>query len=161
GRGRSFAIVEGCGVACFAFQTRHFAFTVHPGICTMKKHKGSGLRHRNRKMIVEQLERRALLAGVVNVSVDAAGNLFVTGDSHDNLVLVTNPAPGVYTVTGFDFADTTVSAGHESGLTFINAKTFVDENTAAVTGVTGNIIIDLKGGNNGLGVGNSVDDLLT
>src|SRR6266404_3195221 len=81
------------------------------GFAPMKKHKlESGFRRRNRKMFVEQLEGRALLAGDVTVSV-VAGNMFVTGDNHDNLVLIENPAPGVYDVTGFDFADTTISAG--------------------------------------------------
>jgi len=117
----------------------------------MKKQKvGSGVGFGRRTMAVEQLERRAMLAGNVNVFVDGGGNLFIRGDNADNGVLVSQIGSGRYTVTGFDFG-----AG-SSTATSINGSA---DGTLTFTGVKGDINIDLKKGNDALGVGNSPDDL--
>jgi hypothetical protein len=140
----------------------------------MKKQKlGSGVGYGHRTLKVEQLERRAMLAGNVNVSV-SGGNLFVTGDNQDNAVLIQEVDDGddnanthAYEITGFDFADSGLG-GFQSGPTNITGGgTEVDPDvlggTSAriVKGVTANIIVDLKKGNDALAVGNSIDDLLT
>lgn len=139
----------------------------------MKNQKfGSGVGYGHRTLKVEQLERRAMLAGNVAVSV-SGGNLIVTGDNQDNAVLIQevddgddNPNTHAYEITGFDFADSGLG-GFQSGPTNITGGgTAVDPDlggTSAriVKGVTANIIIDLKKGNDALGVGNSVDDLIS
>src|SRR2546430_13703213 len=52
------------------------------GNCTMRKHKlGSGVGYGHRTMKVEQLERRAMLAGDVSVSV-SGGNLIIRSEEH-------------------------------------------------------------------------------
>src|SRR5437899_5059569 len=122
----------------------------------MRKQKlGSGVGYGHRTLKVEQLERRAMLAGNVAVSV-SGGNLFVTGDNHDNAVLIQEVDDGdgkasthAYAVTGFDFADAMVT-GFESGPTTIHGGVDVGGGTHVVRGVTANIIIDLKKGNDAL-----------
>src|SRR5437763_554022 len=125
----------------------------------MKKHnRGSGLGCSSRRMVVEQLEGRTLLAGNVTVSV-SGGNLIVTGDNNDNAVLIQKTGPGSYTITGFDFENGALS-GRQSGPTTIRgAGTDLGGDARLVTGVRGNIIVDLKTGNDSLAVGNSLDDL--
>jgi hypothetical protein len=130
----------------------------------MKKHKlGSGIGYGHRTLKVEPLEGRAMLAGNVTVSV-SGGNLIITGDNRDNAVLVQQGAnSGDYVVTGFDFAD--FGGSGASGPTTIKggSSTFVDfggTSARIVHGVTRNVIIDMKGGNDSLGVGNNLDDLL-
>ena len=118
---------------------------------------GSGAGKRQRRLAVERLESRALLAGNVNVFV-SGGSLFVRGDNADNLVLIQQTGDGQYTVTGLDygaagFADPPFSAGPTS----INGQF----ETQTFSGVTGDFIIDLKKGDDGLGIGNSIDDLAT
>ncbi len=140
----------------------------------MKKQKiGSGVGYGHRTLQVEQLEGRAMLAGNVNVTV-SGGNLIVTGDNNDNAVLIQEVDDGdgnanthAYEITGFDFANSGLG-GFQSGPTNITGggtavTPDVPGGTSAriVTGVTANIIVDLKKGNDALGVGNSVDDLLT
>jgi hypothetical protein len=138
----------------------------------MRKQKlGSGVGYGHRSLKVEQLERRAMLAGNVSVSVDGAGNLFVTGDNHDNAVLIQevedfddNPNTHAYLITGFDFADSGIG-GFESGPTNITGggeevDPGLGTSARVVTGVKANIIVDLKKGNDVLGVGNSVEDLI-
>src|SRR4051812_14124691 len=96
--------------------------------CIMTGHmRGSGLRYRYRTLKVEQLEGRAMLAGNVSLSVDRAGNLFVTGDNHDNAVLIQevvdndrNPHTHAYAVTGFNLDDAGLSHPVESGPTAVH-----------------------------------------
>ena len=125
----------------------------------MKKgNRGSGVGCGSRKMVVEQLEGRAMLAGNVTVSV-SGGNLIVTGDNNDNAVLIQQTGPNSYTITGFDF-DNGALSGRQSGPTTIRgAGTDLGGDARLVTGVRGNIIVDLKKGNDSLAVGNSLDDL--
>src|SRR5262245_16987935 len=137
----------------------------------MRKQKlGSGVGFGHRSLKVEQLEQRAMLAGNVAVSV-SGGSLIITGDNHDNAVLLQevddfddNANTHAYLITGFDLADSGIP-GLESGPTIIKgAGQEVDPglgtSARVVTGITRNIVIDLKKGNDALGVGNSVEDLL-
>ncbi len=50
---------------------------------TMKR-SGSGAGSGKRVLLLEQLERRAMLAGNVNVFVDGGGSLIVRGDNAGN-----------------------------------------------------------------------------
>jgi len=139
----------------------------------MKKQKlGSGVGYGHRTLKVEHLEGRAMLAGNVAVSV-SGGNLIVTGDNRDNAVLIQEVDDGdgnanthSYEITGFDFADSGLP-GFAAGPTNITGGgTTVEPDlggTSAriVTGVTANIIVNLNKGNDALGVGNSVNDLLS
>src|SRR5688500_15814163 len=80
-------------------------FTLPSGVRIMKSRKsGSGAGYGHRRMFVEQLERRSMLAGNVT-AFEAGGNLFVRGDNGDNLVLIQQTGDDEYTVTGLDFAD--------------------------------------------------------
>ncbi len=123
----------------------------------MKSRKsGSGAGFGHRRMLVEQLERRSMLAGNVT-AFEAGGSLFVRGDNSDNLVLIQQTGDNEYTVTGLDFADANLSdPPFSAGPTSING----DENgTVVFTGITGDIIVDLKKGDDGLGIGNTVEEL--
>ena len=114
-----------------------------------KRAIGSGSGSGRRILAVESLERRAMLAGNVTASV-VGGNLIIRGDDAGNGVLVQQEAgTGNYSVTGFDFAGST---------TKINGTA---DGTAHLHGVTGNIDIDLKKGNDALGVGNDAQALAT
>lgn len=133
----------------------------------MKKNKrGSGLGFGHRKMAVEQLEQRSMLAGNVSVS-NVGGNLIIRGDNNDNAVLVQEIAPlpntsgHSYAVTGFDFADSPVFLpGFQAGPTVIKGGIDVGGGTHLIGGIKYDINIDMKKGNDVLAVGNSVDDLL-
>src|SRR4029079_17016554 len=138
----------------------------------MEKRKlGSGVGYGHRTLKVEQLEGRAMLAGNVGVKL-AGGNLIITGDNHDNAVLVQevddeddNANTHAYLITGFDFDDSGIG-GVEGGPPIIKGAGYeVDSESGGtsarvVTGVKGNIVIDLKKGNDVLAVGNSVEDLV-
>jgi hypothetical protein len=85
-----------------------------------------------RRLQVEGLESRALLAGNVSVSV-SSGNLSITGDDAANAVSVQQLDTGKYFVTGFSTGGSATSInGQAQGI--------------VVTGVTGNINVDLNGG---------------
>jgi hypothetical protein len=106
-------------------------------------------------MLVEQLERRSMLAGNVNV-FEAGGNLFVRGDNSDNLILIQQIDDGVYQVTGFDFIDSELSDPPFSvGPTSINGRF----ETQTFDGITGDINVDLRKGDDGLGIGNTAEEL--
>lgn len=108
------------------------------------KQHGTNMQHgmRQRKLRLEHLETRALLAG--NISVDVAGgNLLIRGDNGANQVAVLQLDDGAYAVVGFN--GTEVEG---------EAEPFI------VEGITGNIDIDLKKGNDLLGVGNEVSGLI-
>jgi hypothetical protein len=101
----------------------------------------SGRTLRQRPLTLECLERRAMLAGNVNVFV-SGGNLFIRGDNAGNGVLVEQVGDGEYAVIGFTW---------EGAPTRINGD---PDGVEVVDGVTGNIDVDLKSGNDALGVGN-------
>jgi hypothetical protein len=121
-----------------------------------KRTIGSGRGFGNRILKVETLEPRAMLAGNVSVSV-SGGNLIVRGDAKDNLVLIEQVGSGRYAVTGSDFANGG-EPGFQTGPTRVNGQA---NGTVVVSGVTGDINVDLRAGRDGLGIGNSVEDLGT
>jgi hypothetical protein len=110
-----------------------------------------------RRFLVEGLEPRCLLAGNVNVFV-SGGTLFVQGDNNDNAVLIQQEGNGVYSVTGLDFANlNTDGLEVNAGPTSINGDDSGD--SAVFSGVTNDINVDLRGGNDGLGIGNDLNTL--
>jgi hypothetical protein len=114
----------------------------------MAKKISRGRKHGQRFLRVEALERRAMLAGNVTVSV-SGGTLNIRGDGEDNAIVVSEVEEGVYAVLGFDDL--------EGNPTFVNG----DENGVVVIGgVTRDINIDLKGGDDLLAIGNDEGDLL-
>ena len=83
----------------------------------------------------ESLEGRWLMAGDVTATV-VDGNLFIVGDDFHNRISITDGAnPGEVTVTGFDDGngDPTDVEGTPNG-------------AVTRTGVTGNIVVTMKGG---------------
>jgi hypothetical protein len=114
----------------------------------MKKRKsGSGIGFGQRRIAVERLESRAMLAGNVSAFVDGGGNLIVRGNNGDNGVLISQVDDGEYAVIGFDFG---------SGATNINGSA---NGAVVLTGVTGDVNVDLRGGNDALAIGNVAEDL--
>ena len=81
-----------------------------------RRKSGSGAGFGSRRMAVEQLEGRSLLAGVVSAFV-SGGSLIITGDNSDNAVVVQDQGDGNYAVTGFDFADVPGLTGFKAGPT--------------------------------------------
>ena len=89
-----------------------------------------------RKLRLESLERRAMLAGNIQASV-IGSKLFLTGDNLDNNVAVVSLGAGRYAVAGIG---TTVNGG---------PGVFVTPRPVA------HLSANLQGGNDGLGLGNS------
>jgi hypothetical protein len=112
-----------------------------------------------RRFLVEGLEPRCMLAGNVNVFV-SGGTLFVQGDGGDNAVLIQQEGNGVYSVTGLDFSDLSNvdSEVFDSGPTTINGED-LDGDSFVVSGVTNDINVNLGAGDDGLGIGNNLDNL--
>jgi hypothetical protein len=110
--------------------------------------------NRQRKLRLEFLESRAMLAGNVSVSV-SGGNLVIRGDNADNGVLIQQIDADSYAVTG-------ISVGTETTITDggANVSGGGANGTAIADGVTGDVNIDLRGGDDILGVGNDVDALV-
>jgi Ca2+-binding RTX toxin-like protein len=82
----------------------------------------------NRRLRLESLESRSLLAGNVLASV-TDGSLSITGNADANLILITQTADNAFRISG--------NAGTE-----INGSAFVD-----LTNVSGAVNINLRGGN--------------
>jgi len=103
---------------------------------------------KTRRLNVQQLEERRLMAGNVSVSV-SSGNLLIDGDDFNNIVQVVQvvqngqPVAGSYRITGL------TTAG--------NQATRINGGTAPITvaGVTGDVRIDLDNGNDGLQMGST------
>src|SRR5262245_33789119 len=127
----------------------------------MRKHKqGSGVGYGRRTMVVERLEHGSLLARNTFVDASASRNWFINGDNKDNAVLISevddgddNPATHAYLITGLDFADGSPEIPEEfgDGPTIIKGDGVevdpgIGTSARIVTGVTANIIIDLKKG---------------
>lgn len=102
-----------------------------------------------RRIGLEPLEERTLLAGIVTVSV-SQGNLILRGDNAANGIHLTQIGEGSYQITGLvtGGSATTIKHGAVSGT------------SAVVEGVTGNIDIDLKRGDDLLAIGNDADCLI-
>jgi hypothetical protein len=104
----------------------------------MKKHRKKAT-FQHRRLFLEGLETRAMLAGNVTAAV-RGGTLFVTGDNGDNNVVIQQTGANRFTVVGVAGSTTTVNNRPE-GIVF-----------------TGNSVrnfeIDLRGGNDTLGISN-------
>jgi hypothetical protein len=96
-----------------------------------------------RKLICEQLQKREMMAGDVDVWVDN-GDLKVVGDGQDNGVMISQVNHGVYRVQGLD----------QNGMTSINGYKWLE-----FGGVTEDIEVDLAGGNDYLNVSNAYNQL--
>jgi len=105
----------------------------------MKKHRTPRLRHRS--LFVEGLESRAMLAGNVTAAV-RGGTLFVTGDNLDNQVVIQQTGTNQFSVVGVTASATTVN-GKAEGIAFTG------------NGVR-NFEINLRGGNDTLGISNDL-----
>ena len=93
-----------------------------------------------RRLQVESLENRELMAGNVSVSVQN-GNLYITGDAARNHVEVRQSSPGVFRV---------------NGVTIGGAATKINNATNGVfttSAVRGNVVISLGGGDDQLNFG--------
>ncbi len=99
--------------------------------------------NRRRHLTLESLESRTLLAGDVSVDV-VGGNLKLRGDNECNGVLIVQLGSGRYAVVGFD---------HDGAPTTINGQ----DEPVIVRGVKHNFLIDLRGGDDLLGIGNDVE----
>ena len=103
-----------------------------------------GRRHKSRGLSLEPCERRALLAGNVTALVDD-GSLVIAGDAAANGVAIQQTNTGRYVVTGFDLdGATTVNGG--------SAPVVLD-------GVTNDVVVDLRDGDDALVVSNSAANL--
>jgi hypothetical protein len=90
--------------------------------------------HKRRRFGPEKLETRQMLAGDVTVSVNA-GNLSIVGDSEDNILVITATANAGEFVISSGGGGTTVNGGAVP---------------VTVTGVTGDVTIQLHDGGDGL-----------
>jgi hypothetical protein len=104
------------------------------------------LRHKTfRTSRLEQLEARQVLAGNVTAAV-YGGTLFITGDNAGNGILITQdlssgvPVAGKFTVTGVT---------QDGSATTVNGAL-----SKTVSGVTGDVIIDLRRGNDRVAITN-------
>lgn len=89
-----------------------------------------------RRVRFEQLETRRLLAGDVAVALDADGDLSIQGDQVANDISVTADANGDLVITGNDGTTVTYDGTtHDAG------------EAVTVSGVTGDVVINMKGGN--------------
>lgn len=91
-----------------------------------------------RRLQVESLENRELMAGNVSVSM-SNGNLFITGDANPNHVQVRQTSPGVYSISGVMLGGTATKINGYSGVT--------------ARGITGNVSVALGGGSDQLDFG--------
>jgi hypothetical protein len=96
-----------------------------------------------RRLAVEPLEPRTLLAGDVSVEV-VGGHLRVRGDEECNGLVIAQLGDNRYVVAGFE---------HDGAPTTINGST----DPLIVRGVKRNFDIDLKDGDDLLGIGNDVE----
>src|SRR5262245_19355375 len=94
-------------------------------MCEQKMGWGRGVG--NRRLRLECLEPRAMLAGNVTASVNGSGNLTITGSNADNQIEITQVDVDSYLISGTD--------------TTINGETELQ-----VDGVQGSLTVDLKGG---------------
>src|SRR6476646_6282625 len=95
---------------------------------------------RRRPLFLEGLEQRAMLAGDVTAVV-RGGTWFIRGDNSDNAVVIQQTGSQQFTVVGAD-ADTTVN-GQVVGTEFTADR-------------VRNFEIDLRGGDDSLGISNNL-----
>jgi hypothetical protein len=94
-----------------------------------------------RRLTLEHLETRAMLAGNVSVSV-SGGSLLVRGNNSSNQIAIVQLDAGEYAVVGLN--GTKVNGGTDP---------------VVKSGVDNNIDIDLKKGNDVVGIGNDIETL--
>lgn len=104
----------------------------------MSTRRDSRARQTATRCTMEQLERRDLKAGNVNVWVDAYGTLNVRGDGASNGVAIAQVSPTSYMVTGLNVA----------GATRINGMSRV-----VLGNVWNDVNVDLGSGDDYLGIG--------
>jgi delta endotoxin-like protein len=97
--------------------------------------------HRTRRLGLESLERRQLLAGIVTVQV-SGGDLIITGDGAGNNIQVTQVGSGQYRVEG------RYSAGAATQVRFGNSTA----GSQTLSGVTDDFTIEMQGGNDTVGL---------
>ena len=107
----------------------------------MSKHQNRVPRIRHRRLFVEGLEPRAMLAGNVTASVSGQ-TLFIRGNNSDNGVVITQTGATSYLVTGIPDLGTSTPTTVNGGAAFAAAKVL-------------NFDIDLGAGNDVLGIGNN------
>ena len=91
-----------------------------------------------RRLFLEGLERRAMLAGDVFASVSGSGNLTITGDSDDNSIEITQLTATSFSITGLDG-------------TLINGESDIEVD------VSGNVTIDLRNGDDTVAITGATD----
>jgi hypothetical protein len=103
---------------------------------------------RAKKFRFEALERRAMLAGDVQVTIDE-GNLTIVGDDNDNFVVIEGGTGGAVTVTGEDDTAIFLDGVEQTGPLVVAAGTF------------DSIVVDLNAGDDTLQINNvAVVDLI-
>jgi hypothetical protein len=124
-------------------------------------------KRKGRRLCIELLESRWLMAGDVSGTVSASGDLILTGDAGDNwLVIEGNGNSGELVVTGFpdSQAQPTTVNGLATPVTFtgVNGSVVVrmndgnDRVTFSEAFIAGAVVVDLGAGNDALVLG--VDD---
>jgi hypothetical protein len=114
--------------------------------------KKSRTSFRRRAFLVESLESRSLLAGDLMSSLDASGNLFLTGDAKANNIDISYDSTlGAYVLTGVNTNIHNLAGLSVPSLTL---------NAATLAGFDGALNINLKAGNDTLTInGNAANDL--
>lgn len=92
----------------------------------------------------ERLERREVLSGDVTATIDG-GNLIITGDASNNNIVITRGAAGQVVVAGGTDAGPGTETNVNGGVT-----------AAVLTGHTGDILIDMRAGNDRVVITNYV-----
>ena len=88
-----------------------------------------------RQLGFERLERREVLSGNVTATIQD-GNLIITGDAANNNIVISGGAVGEVVVSGGTDAGIGTETTVNGGVTVV-----------ALTGFTGDMLIDLRGGN--------------
>ena len=101
----------------------------------------TGFKHASRKLELENLENRQLLAGDITTQI-VDGNLVVSGDELDNHVHISSGEnPGEYVLRGLPDGNGTA--------TFVDG---VEGVPVLIEGVSGGVVVDLGDGNDGVTV---------
>jgi hypothetical protein len=127
-------------MACSDTQFQIFLAEIHiMAALRTKGRRGQGRQKSGeRRLKLEHLETRAMLAGNVSVSV-SGGNLLVRGDNSSNQIAIVQFDVGKYAVVGLNG-------------TKVNGST----DPVVKGGVKNNIDVDLKNGHDILGIGNDI-----
>jgi hypothetical protein len=104
-------------------------------------------RQRDRTLKIEYLENRSMMAGNITAA-QVGGDLIIEGDTLDNNLTIENTSANVYQLIG----------GADDGPrdTLVNGQDTSVVGGIAFTGVTGNIVIRLHGGNDHVEIGDNL-----